>query len=74
MELDWSVNSWLKVRMVFVCAMQRTIQLPMPSLIWGADVALKAAITPTNVAWAADALYRELVRERLEFLQAAAKK
>ena len=40
----------------------------------GADVALKAAITPTNVAWTADALYRELVRERLEFLQAAAKK
>ena len=40
----------------------------------GADVALKAAITPTNVAWTADALYRELVRERQEFLQAGAKK
>ena len=40
----------------------------------GADVALKAAITPTNVAWTADALVRELQRERQEFLQAAAKK
>ncbi len=40
----------------------------------GADVALKAAITPTNVSWTADALYRELVRERQEFLQNAAKK
>ena len=40
----------------------------------GADVALKAAITPTNVAWTADALYQELVRERQEFLQAGAKR
>ena len=40
----------------------------------GADVALKAAITPTNVAWTADALYRELVRERQEFLRSFAKK
>ena len=40
----------------------------------GADVALKAAITPTNVSWTADALYRELVRERQEFLKAGMKK
>ena len=39
-----------------------------------ADVALKAAITPTNVSWTADALVRELHRERQEFLQNAAKK
>ena len=35
----------------------------------GVDVALKAAITPTNVSWTADALVRELHRERQEFLQ-----
>ena len=40
----------------------------------GAEVALKAAVTPTNVAWTADALVRELHRERQEFLNAAAKK
>ena len=40
----------------------------------GAEVALKAAITPTNVAWTADALVRELHRERQEFLKNAAKK
>ena len=40
----------------------------------GADVALKAAITPTNVSWTADALYWELVRERQEFLKAGMKK
>lgn len=40
----------------------------------GVDVALKAAITPANVAWTADALVRELHRERLEFLKNAAKK
>ena len=39
-----------------------------------ADVALKAAITPTNVSWTADALVRELHRERQEFLQSFAKK
>ena len=40
----------------------------------GAEVALKAAVTPTNVAWTADALVRELHRERQEFLRNAAKK
>ena len=40
----------------------------------GAEVALKAAITPTNVAWTADALVRELHRERQEFLRNFAKK
>lgn len=40
----------------------------------GVDVALKAAVTPTNVSWTADALVRELHRERQEFLQNAAKK
>ena len=40
----------------------------------GADVALKAAITPTNVSWTADALVRELHRERREFLQQMTKK
>ena len=40
----------------------------------GAEVALKAAITPTNVAWTADALVRELHRERQEFLRQATKK
>ena len=40
----------------------------------GAEVALKAAVTPTNVAWTADALVRELHRERQEFLRQAAKK
>ena len=40
----------------------------------GADVALKAAITPTNVSWTADALVRELHRERQEFLQQMTKK
>ena len=40
----------------------------------GADVALKAAITPTNVSWTADALVRELHREREEFLKGFAKK
>ena len=40
----------------------------------GAEVALKAAVTPTNVSWTADALVRELHRERQEFLQNAAKK
>lgn len=40
----------------------------------GAEVALKAAVTPTNVSWAADALVRELHRERQEFLRNAAKK
>ena len=39
-----------------------------------ADVALKAAITPTNVSWTADALVRELHRERQEFLRNSAKK
>lgn len=40
----------------------------------GAEVALKAAITPTNVAWTADALVRELHRERQEFLQEMSRK
>ena len=40
----------------------------------GVDVALKAAITPTNVAWTADALVRELHRERQEFMKSFAKK
>ena len=40
----------------------------------GAEVALKAAVTPTNVSWTADALVRELHRERLEFLGNSAKK
>ena len=40
----------------------------------GAEVALKAAVTPTNVSWTADALVRELHRERQEFLQKAVKK
>ena len=40
----------------------------------GAEVALKAAITPTNVAWTADELVRELHRERQEFLKNFAKK
>lgn len=40
----------------------------------GAEVALKAAVTPTNVLWTADALMRELHRERMEFLRNAAKK
>lgn len=40
----------------------------------GAEVALKAAVTPTNVAWTADALVRELHRERQEFLKSFAKK
>lgn len=40
----------------------------------GADVALKAAITPTNVAWPADELCRELQRERQEFLRQMVKK
>ena len=40
----------------------------------GAEVALKAAVTPTNVSWTADALVRELHRERQEFLQNAVKK
>ena len=40
----------------------------------GVDVALKAAITPTNVAWTADALVRELKDERQEFLRQMAKK
>lgn len=39
-----------------------------------AEVALKAAVTPTNVSWPADALVRELHRERQEFLQNAVKK
>ena len=39
----------------------------------GADVPLKAAITPTNVSWTADALVRELYRERQEFLRRGAK-
>lgn len=39
-----------------------------------AEVALKAAVTPTNVSWTADALVRELQRERQEFLQNAVKK
>ena len=39
-----------------------------------AEVALKAAVTPTNVSWTADALVRELHRERQEFLQNAVKK
>ena len=40
----------------------------------GVDVALKAAITPTNVSWTADALVRELKDERQEFLRQMAKK
>ena len=40
----------------------------------GAEVALKAAVTPTNVSWTADALVRELHRERQEFLQKTVKK
>ena len=40
----------------------------------GAEVALKAAVTPTNVAWTADALVRELHEERQEFLRNSAKK
>ena len=40
----------------------------------GAEVALKAAVTPTNVSWTADALVRELHCERQEFLQNAVKK
>ena len=40
----------------------------------GAEVALKAAVTPTNVSWTADALVRELHRERQEFLRNSAKK
>ena len=40
----------------------------------GVDVALKAAVTPTNVSWTADALVRELHRERQEFLRSFAKK
>ena len=39
-----------------------------------AEVALKAAVTPTNVSWTADALVRELHRERQEFLRSFAKK
>ena len=39
-----------------------------------AEVALKAAVTPTNVAWTADALVRELHEERQEFLRNSAKK
>ena len=39
----------------------------------GVDVALKAAVTPTNVSWTADALVRELHRERQEFLRRGAK-
>ena len=39
-----------------------------------AEVALKAAVTPTNVSWTADALVRELHRERQEFLRNSAKK
>ena len=35
----------------------------------GADVALKAAVTPTNVSWTADALVRELCDERQEILR-----
>lgn len=40
----------------------------------GAEVALKAAVTPTNVSWTADALVRELHRERQEFMKSFAKK
>lgn len=40
----------------------------------GVDVALKAAVTPTNVSWTADALVRELHEERQEFLRQMAKK
>ena len=40
----------------------------------GTEVALKAAITPTNVSWTADALVRELKDERQEFLRQMAKK
>ena len=40
----------------------------------GIEVALKAAITPTNVSWTADALVRELKDERQEFLRQMAKK
>ena len=40
----------------------------------GAEVALKAAVTPTNVSWTADALVRELHRERQEFLRQMVKK
>lgn len=40
----------------------------------GADVALKAAVTPTNVSWPADELVRELRQERMEFLKASGKK
>ena len=38
------------------------------------DVALKAAVTPTNVSWPADELVRELQRERQEILRQTAKK
>ena len=40
----------------------------------GADVALKAAVTPTNVSWPADELVRELRQERQEILRNSAKK
>lgn len=40
----------------------------------GADVALKAAVTPTNVSWPADELVRELQRERQEILRQMVKK
>ncbi len=40
----------------------------------GVDVALKAAVTPTNVSWPADELVRELQRERQEILRQTAKK
>ena len=40
----------------------------------GAEVALKAAVTPTNVSWTADALVRELHQERQEFLRQMAKR
>lgn len=39
-----------------------------------AEVALKAAVTPTNVSWPADELVRELHRERQEILRQTAKK
>ena len=39
-----------------------------------AEVALKAAVTPTNVSWTADALVRELHEERQEFLRQMVKK
>jgi len=35
----------------------------------GVNVSLKAALTPTNVSWAAPALQQELQRERQEFLR-----